>query len=145
MGRILSFRGLMADSTRERINLHTNNGLTGYRIAKLQLFPSKFGYNDQESTVTVFKTQGNAISSEVDFSNNELLAASCLSSDNAETSPLNLTSVFDGEVFNQDIEICHNDGHADNNAVNYYLELEKMTLDLNEATAATLKDIRNND
>jgi len=135
----------MADNTRETISLHTINGTTGYRIVKLELFPAKFGYLDQESTVTVFKTLGNTISSEVDFSNNELIAASCLSSDNAETSPLNLSTVFDGEVFNQDIEICHNDGHADSNPVNYYLELEQMPLDLNEATVATLKNIRNND
>jgi hypothetical protein len=143
MGEIISFRGLMADNTRDTLNLHTNNGLAGYRIKKLELFPAKFGYLDQESTVTIFKTQGNTISSEVDFSNQDLIAASCLSSDNAETSPLNLSSVFDGEVFNQDIEICHNDGHADANPVNYYLELEKVSLDLHQASAATLKNIRN--
>jgi hypothetical protein len=143
MGEIISFRGLMADNTRDTLNLHTNSGLAGYRIKKLELFPAKFGYLDQESTVTIFKTQGNTISSEVDFSNQDLIAASCLSSDNAETSPLNLSTVFDGEVFNQDIEICHNDGHADANPVNYYLELEKVSLDLHQASAATLKNIRN--
>jgi hypothetical protein len=144
MGQIISFRGLMADNTRDTLNLHTNSGLAGYRIKKLELFPAKFGYLDQESTVTIFKTQGNTITSEVDFSNQDLIAASCLSSDNAETSPLNLSTVFDGEVFNQDIEICHNDGHADANPVNYYLELERVSLDLHQASAATLKNIRNN-
>jgi len=134
----------MADNTRDTLNLHTNSGLAGYRIKKLELFPAKFGYLDQESTVTIFKTQGNTITSEVDFSNQDLIAASCLSSDNAETSPLNLSTVFDGEVFNQDIEICHNDGHADANPVNYYLELERVSLDLHQASAATLKNIRNN-
>jgi hypothetical protein len=143
MGQIISFRGLMADNTRDTLNLHTNSGLAGYRIKKLELFPAKFGYLDQESTVTIFKTEGNTITSEVDFSNQDLIAASCLSSDNAETSPLNLSTVFDGEVFNQDIEICHNDGHADANPVNYYLELERVSLDLHQASAATLKNIRN--
>jgi hypothetical protein len=129
--------------TKSKFNKMVSSGMKTVRASKLELFPAKFGYLDQESTVTIFKTQGNTISSEVDFSNQDLIAASCLSSDNAETSPLNLSSVFDGEVFNQDIEICHNDGHADANPVNYYLELEKVSLDLHQASAATLKNIRN--
>jgi len=143
MSRIISFRDLLADGARKTITLHTNNGKTGYRIKKLELFPAKFGYLDQKSTVTIFKTEDNVVSSAVDFSDNRLLAASCLSTDNSEANPLNLSTVFDGEVFNQDIEICHNDGHGDSNAVNYYMELEQMDLAMDEATVATLKNIRN--
>ena len=37
MGRIISFRGLMADGGIDTIPLQTNNGLTGYRITKFQI------------------------------------------------------------------------------------------------------------
>ena len=140
---IKSFRGLMVDGAIDTIMLHTNNGATGYRIVKLELFPAKFGNFDQKSTVTIFKTPQTTATNVVDFSNNELLAASCLSTDNSEANPLNLTTVFDNEIFNQDITICHKDAHSDNNPVNYYIELEQIKLSLDENTVATLKDIRN--
>ena len=140
---IKSFRGLMVDGAIDTIMLHTNNGATGYRIVKLELFPAKFGNFDQKSTVTIFKTPQTTATNVVDFSDNELLAASCLSTDNSEANPLNLTTVFDNEIFNQDIFICHKDAHADNNPVNYYIELEQIKLSLDENTVATLKDIRN--
>ena len=36
---IKTFRGKLADDTQDTINLHTNNGLVGYRIKKFQLVP----------------------------------------------------------------------------------------------------------
>ena len=52
------------------------------------------------------------------------------------------TIIFDQEIFNQDIYItcASTDG-----AINYYIELEVMDLALDEATVATLKDVRNSD
>jgi len=140
---IKTFRGQIADGTVDTIVLHTNNGSTGYRIVKLQLFPFKFGSEDQESTITIFSTSGQTPSNEVDFSNNELLAAACLSTDNSEANPLNSNVVFDNMIFNQDIYVCHENSHSDAKPVNYYMELEQIRLDLNENTVATLKDIRN--
>jgi len=51
--------------------------------------------------------------------------------------------IFDHVKFNQDIYITHTntDGDAE---MNYYLELEKVKLTLDEATVATLKDMRGN-
>ena len=51
-------------------------------------------------------------------------------------------TVFDKEIFNQDIYLTH-DENLGSLAVNYYIELEQVKLDLNENTVATLKDIRN--
>ena len=45
-------------------------------------------------------------------------------------------------IFNQDIYLTHLESQG-SSAVNYYLELEQIKLDLNENTVATLKDIRN--
>ena len=140
---IKSFRGEIADATVDIITLHTNTGTTGYRIKKLQLFPHKFGTEDQKSTVTVFSVAQTTPSNEVDFSDNTLLAAACLSTDNSENNPLNNNVVFDNMTFNQDIYVCHENVHSDAKPVNYYIELEQIKLDLSENTVATLKDIRN--
>jgi hypothetical protein len=54
--------------------------------------------------------------------------------------------IFDNEIFNQDIYITQSDVEgATASSCNYYIELEQMDLALDEATVATLKDIRNND
>ena len=140
---IKSFRAEIADGDIHTISLHTNTGTTGYRIKKLQLFPHKFGSEDQKSTVTIFSIPQTAATNEVDFSDNTLLGAACLSTDNSETNPLNNNVVFDNMAFNQDIFICHQNVHSDALPVNYYIELEQIKLDLNENTVATLKDIRN--
>ncbi len=140
---IKSFRAEIADGTVHTISLHTNDGATGYRIKKIQLFPHKFGSEDQESTVTIFSIPQTTPTNEVDFSDNTLLAAACMSTDNSEANPLNSNVVFDNMTFNQDIYVCHENSHSDALPVNYYIELEQVKLDLNENTVATLKDIRN--
>ena len=55
----------------------------------------------------------------------------------------NETTIFDNEIFNQDIYITFRDIGGATQSCNYYIELETIRLDLNENTVATLKDIRN--
>ena len=138
-----SFRGEIADAAVDTIVLHTNTGSTGYKITKLQLFPHKFGTEDQKSTVTIFSVPQTTPSNQVDFSDNTLLAAAVLSTDNSENNPLNSNVVFDNMTFNQDIYVCHENVHSDAKPVNYYIEMEQVKLSLDESTVATLKDIRN--
>jgi hypothetical protein len=140
---IKTFRGFITDGAQDTIVLHTNDGSIGYRIVKFQLFPARFGVKDQESTVSIWKTPQTVFTNELDFNNQILLGAACLSTDNSEANPLNSNVIFDREIFNQDIYVVHLNAHADNEGVNYYIELEQMKLDLNENTVATLKDIRN--
>ena len=142
---IKTFRGLIADGGQDTIVLHTNNGSTGYKIVKFDIFPNKPGTEQSESTVQIFKIKQSSVSttaSEVNFSSQTLLAAGFYGKsagvDNAETK----ITLFDNEVFNQDIYITHTET-AGSQAVNYYIELEQVKLDLNENTVATLKDIRN--
>ena len=52
------------------------------------------------------------------------------------------TVIFDNEIFNQDIYVCHK-AVTGTHPINYYIELEQIRLDLSENTVATLKDIRN--
>ena len=142
---IKSFRGLIADGGQDTIVLHTNDGSTGYRITKFDIFPNKPGTAQSESTVQIFKIKQSSVStttSEVDFNSPTLLAAGFYGKsagvDNAETKII----LFDNEIFNQDIYITHTET-AGSESVNYYIELEQVKLDLNENTVATLKDIRN--
>jgi len=143
---IKTFRGLIADGAQDTIVLHTNDGSTGYRITKLSAFPNLPGTSDYESTIQIWKTAQTGISTStatVDFANNELLAAIYVagSSSYLYTDTPQFV-IFDNEIFNQDIYITHTNTEGAT-AVNYYVELEQMKLDLNENTVATLKDIRN--
>ena len=138
---IKTFRGLIADGAQDTIVLHTNDGSTGYRIVKFQLMGNAPGTVNYESIVKIYKISQTAVDGEVDFSDNTMIAAGFLEGSTSVTSTDGIVIVFDNEIFNQDIYITHTDieGSA---AVNYYIELEQVSLDLNENTVATLKDIR---
>ena len=143
---IKSFRGLIADGGQDKISLKTNNGSTGYRIVKFEIFPNNPGTESSESTVQVFKVEQASVSTSaasVDFSNNTLIAAAFYAKsagvDNADKEVV----IFDNDIFNQDIFVTHTDTAA-TQAVNYHIELEQIKLDLTENTVATLRDIRNN-
>lgn len=144
MSRIVSFRGLLADDGQDTIPLQTNNGLIGYRITKFELIPQQPGGGTQESIVKIYKTEQSTIDDLIDFSDNRLLGAGAyLNNNHTYASPSNSQLIiFDNEKFNQDIYITHKDAST-GLAVNYYIELEQMDLALDEATVATLKDIRN--
>ena len=142
---IKTFRGSIVDGGQDTIVLHTNDGSTGYRIVKFDLFPSLPGQTTVENTVTIWKTPQAAPSTTaitVDFSDNTMLAVATFHEGANDSRIDQVYVVFDREIFNQDIYLTHTDtiGSA---AVNYYLELEQVKLDLSESTVATLKDVRN--
>ena len=108
--------------------------------------PSNAFGNDYNGTVTVFKESQTAALTTVNFSDNRLLAAGIWSSrSSAESYPEDVSVIFDNEIFNQDIYVLYQDtkGLATGQGMNYYIELEQIDLTLDEATVATLKDIRN--
>tara|TARA_R110002049_G_scaffold59721_1_gene161296 strand:- start:213 stop:659 length:447 start_codon:yes stop_codon:yes gene_type:complete len=137
---IKSFRGKLADGAIQTIALATNNGSTGYRIVKFDLFPVTPNEN-QESLVSIFKVSQTAAATTTDFADNTLLGAGLYLSKES-TLDQHLEIVFDNEIFNQDIYITHTEGEATREC-NYYIELEQMNLALDENTTATLKDIKN--
>ena len=146
MSRIISFRGLLADGDQERIPLQTNKGLIGYKIVKFRGVPKQPMTLDQENVIKIYKVEQSAVDGNVDFSNQTLLGVCCVSYDNDAATPgIGESIIFDNEIFNQDIFITHEDVHTGGRPCNYYIELEQMDLALDEATVATLKDIRNND
>ena len=145
---IKTFRGLLADGEQQKIRLSRNNGLMGYKILKFQGFFEKPGTAEQESLLMILKRELDSVvtaSSEVNFEDQNILAVWF---DTQHTSPAyNQTRpdnvIFDKEIINQDIFITHTDQPVDvGESCNYYLELEEVPLNLNEATVATLKDMR---
>lgn len=139
---IKTFRGLIADGDQDTIVLHTNDGSMGYRIVKFQAM----GINEDqayESTLQIFKVdQTGSITTDVDFSKNTLLGAILYNDTTSAGTALTRTVIFDNEIFNQDIYITFK-SISSSSAMNYYIELEQVKLDLSENTVATLKDIRN--
>ena len=136
-----SFRGQLADGETGTIRLSTNDGLTGYKIHKLFIVGEDPAADTAEFTVKVFSVNPGTATADIDFNDPTLLAMAYLdqnSGSNYQPQPL---IVFDNVKFNQDIFITNSES-ASNNTVNYYIELERVKLDKNEATVATLKDMR---
>ena len=140
---IKTFRGLIADLVQDTIVLHTNDGEMGYRIIKFQIFSNAPGTKESEHVVKIYKVSQTTIDGLVDFSDNTLLAAAYLETHAGAAYPDNpQNTIFEQEIFNQDIFVTHQDVNT-GDACNYYIELEQFKLDLSESTVATLKDIRN--
>ena len=141
MSKIKSFRGLIAQDGIDTIVLHTNTGSTGYKVKKFELIPNNPSTETPESVVKIYKIPQTAATSEIDFSDNTMLGAGYYSGENTPNYPQDSVVIFDNEIFNQDIFITHkNDSEA--KAINYYIELEQVKLDLTENSVATLRDIR---
>ena len=107
-----------------------------------ELFPNTPGASSFESVVKIYKREQTSIDGVVDFDDQALLAASFIGGyTSVANSTLNETTIMEHEVFNQDVFITHSevDGSA---SCNYYIEMEQMKLAGDEATVATLKDMR---
>ena len=139
---IKTFRGIIADGAQDTIVLHTNDGSTGYRITKFELMTEQPGGLSVEHLVKIMKVSGSTIDNNVDFSDNTLVGMGIFQDDTGAENPVSMISIFDKEIFNQDIYLTHfeNVGSA---SCNYYIELEQVKLDINSNTVATLKDMRN--
>ena len=144
---IKTFRGLMAKDTMDEINLHTNDGKTGYRIVKFQIMPENpYAAADKELIFKIWsKVQDtSAIDGVINFSDQTLLAAATYADSDGSGAPVTQYSsavIFDSEIFNQDIYITYTEKHGTQSG-NYYIELEEIKLNPNEAAVATLQSIR---
>jgi len=147
---IKTFKGLLTVGVLETIALHTNDGKTGYMIRKLQVIQKSPGTVDCEAIVKIWNTTPTTTeitAATIDISQQKILGVAYYSAD-AESNyyPEDTTIIMDREIFNQDIYITYASGTlpgSPNDPINYYLELEQLSLDLNESTVATLQSIRN--
>jgi len=139
---VRTFRGLIKDGDQDTIVLHTNDGSMGYRIVKFEIMPVDAN-TTTENVIKIYKVpQTGTATTTIDFSDQTLLGAAVINDSTDPGQPPTAIITFDNEIFNQDIYVT-NKGHDATPAINYYIELEQMLLDLNENTVATLKDIRN--
>lgn len=138
---VKSFRGQLADGGQDHIRLQTNNGRTGYRIVKFQTTLKSWGTVTAECVTKVYKQEQTAVDGVIDFTDNNLLASNVFSyntSGNIAGDPSII--IFDNQIFNQDIYVTQ---QADSDTpVNYYIELEVISLSDQAAEYTTLKDIR---
>ena len=137
---IRTFRGKIEKEQIRRIKLSSNTGMRGFKIKRFDCMPDGFG--NTEMVLQLFTVQPTAASAVIDFTNSTLIAAAMLSqSSSAESNPEDRVIIFDNVTFNQDIYLtAAESSNAD--VINYHIELEQVQLDLNEATVATLKDMR---
>jgi len=146
---IKTFRGQITPGTtitsQDVINLHTNDGKTGYRIKKFQVMSSTPGLSGSsvEYVAKIYSIKQTTVDATVDFNDQTLLAALHLQDQHSSDNPVSEIVIFDGKIFNQDIFVTLADADGDTVPGNYYIELEQMFLDLNETTVATLQSIRN--
>ena len=138
---IKTFRGIIDDDQQHRINLHTNDGKTGYRIVKFECMQTTFG--NSEMVLKIYSTTQATNTGTIDFSETDLLAAAMVSGDVlGEHYVEDSVIIFDQVIINQDIFVTAL-GVSSAQATNYHIELEQINLNPNEATVATLQSIRN--
>jgi len=143
MSRIISYRGLIASGIQDTINLHTNDGKTGYKIIKFEVFPGDPGSEHYEATLKIYKVLQTTVNNNVDFSDLTLLAAAYYQDDNAKHYMSSKDIIFDNETFNQDIYVTYIGTDGALAAMNYYIELEQIDLTEDQALVAIVKNLRN--
>ena len=145
---IKTFRGILANNTSEKINLHTRNGAIGYRIKRFSIIQESPGVaptGDNEGLVQLWSVLPDSSDWQtIDFSSSALIGVGLYTGDAvAHENPNDMIIIFDNVTFNQDIFVTYYDVRGIGDRMNYYLELETVKLDLTENTMATLQDIRN--
>ena len=138
---IKSYRGKLADDTTITIPLHTNDGKTGYRIIKFELFPSD-PTADNENVVKIYTVEQTAVDAAVNFVDTTLLGVAFLKHGSTNTTYDTEIIIFDNTTLNQDIYVTSIDA-SDNSAMNYYIELEQVPLTEDQALVAIVKNLRN--
>jgi hypothetical protein len=141
---VKTFRGLMADGAIDIINLHTNTGSTGYQIKRLEVITESPADTAPEAILKIYSVKQTAVTAKIDFSDQTLIAAAFYNQDATAANIVSRVIVFDNTITNQDIYLTYIDDNTGSaTSLNYYMELEQVSLDLNENTVATLKNIRN--
>jgi hypothetical protein len=145
MSRIISYRGQLAIGLQDTINLHTNDGKTGYKITKFQIMSSTPGVGDVEFIAQIYKTDNIAknVNTTPNFNDPTLLAVVFAQDDARPLYPWSTAIIFDNEIFNQDIYINVTDAGGATTPCNYYIELEQMDLTEDQALVAIVKNLRN--
>jgi len=137
---IKSFRGKLADGGQDTIRLSTNKGQIGYKIKKFQVIGPD-SHENIEATIKIYKYKQDTFNDDINLNDPTLLAVIVYIFPQHSSNTAADTIIFDNAIFNQDIFITQS-GHGYQTALNYYIELEQVKLNVDEAAVATLKDMR---
>lgn len=145
---IKTFRNKIIDEEKQKIRLSSNNGLTGYKISNFVAIGNDPGAKTYEVLLKIFTTDPGTSTPDgtIDFGDPTLVAVLYYLNNPATDNLSELQVVNDKITFNQDLFItCHDSHNSPTTAdvhTNYQLELEQVKLSKDEATVATLKDMR---
>jgi len=141
---IKTYKGMLADGGEDKIRLKTSKGEVGYRITKLQGITNDPGIANREHVLKIYKVSQATVTGTIDFTDNTLLGTAFVTN-RSDTLLTGMNIIFDTEIFNQDIYITHFEaasGPGSGGPCNYYIELERIKLNENESTMATLQSMR---
>tara|TARA_Y100000401_G_C8231691_1_gene178431 strand:- start:109 stop:558 length:450 start_codon:yes stop_codon:yes gene_type:complete len=140
---IVTYRGVIPIGEQEKLHLSTNDGLTGYKIKKFQVLNQSPGTIDSQTVAKIFLTdQSGSINATINMNDPSLIAVCYQKTGNSGGDPANNIIIFDKETINQDIYVTVADAVGNTTPINFYVELEKFNINLNESTFSTLKNIR---
>jgi acetyltransferase-like isoleucine patch superfamily enzyme len=139
MSRIISYRGLIANGGQDTINLHTNDGKTGYKIVKFQVIANDPKGAGSEGVVKIYSIPQTAVTDKIDFNDNTLLGCAFYENNSSQATFGGTSIIFDNVKVNQDIYITA----ATDESINYYFELEQVDLTEDQALVAIVKNLRN--
>tara|TARA_Y100000310_G_C19948869_1_gene475910 strand:+ start:18 stop:461 length:444 start_codon:yes stop_codon:yes gene_type:complete len=142
MSKTLSFRGILDMGVPQKIKLSTLNGKTGYKIKNFQTMSESPGVGNMETVTKIYSKQQTDFPATVDFTEGDLLGVLYYQDNEGEHYSDSSTIIFDNEIFNQDIFIYAEDASSGTKKMNYYIELETMSLTDIQATQLTLKNLR---
>ena len=131
MSKIKTFRGLLNDLQQDRIYLAGGEVDKGYKITKFELIAAAPASQDSVNIVKITTTKQSTPTAAIDFNDDSLLAAGVMQSTSSYAYGEYTAIVFDQVVVNQDIFIANKD-YATGEGVNYYLELEEVTMSKGE-------------
>jgi hypothetical protein len=142
MSKIITYKGIIAEGLEEKIKLSTLDGKRGYRINKFQTIIEQPGVSDYETTTKIYKKPQGAGSTTIDFTESDLLAVTYMEDTASHVNiPSPVYIIMDQEVFNQDIYVS-TASVTGTPRVNYYIELETVSLSDTQTTQLTLKNLR---
>jgi hypothetical protein len=142
MGIIKAFKGKLTsdDNALNQDTIHLSGGEIheGYRVVKLELI-SVSESADISPIVKLYTTKQSSVNQTIDFTESGLIGAAIYRQDSGNNYPVPYTVIFDKEVFNQDIYITYKDNETSGASVNYYLELEQITMTRGEEAVVNFK------
>ena len=143
MSKTISYRGTLPIGEEEKINLRTIKGKVGYRITQFKIMSTQPGGHDYEYIGKIHnKLQGAAITTNVEFTDNTMLAVAYIKDDATNEFPFSEAIIFDNSVTNQNMFVNITDKTGGTVPCNYYLELEEMSLSDVQTTQLTLQSLK---